>query len=157
MDLFQEKDGRDNVNNVDWEREAAKPGDKVDISLVSRLQNRVKELEREKQKLAKELDRREYPGGEPGSDDPEREIYDTIKVWLSDFSLYSLQQNGDGFFYNVCNVLKSGCNLFITISSKRWKWKILESRQNFKIYESLLLKALILMVLAREAGQPRNS
>lgn len=51
----------------------------TDLSLVSRLQNRVKELQREKTHLQKELDRFSPEHG-VGEGDPEREIYDTIKV-----------------------------------------------------------------------------
>ncbi|ELT88116.1 hypothetical protein CAPTEDRAFT_225225 [Capitella teleta] len=51
----------------------------ADIGLVSRLQNRVKELERNNAQLRREQDRRE--GGEAGgSGDPERDIYETIKL-----------------------------------------------------------------------------
>ena len=58
-----------------------------DIALVSRLQNRVKELERERARLQRELDRRDGAGEGGPNGDPERDIYDTIKV-SSYFSLY---------------------------------------------------------------------
>ena len=54
-----------------------------ELALVSRLQIRVKELEREKARLRKELDKREGLAGDnigPDGGDAEREIYDTIKV-----------------------------------------------------------------------------
>ena len=59
--------------------------DKVDLGLLTRLQNRVKELEREKGRLQRELDHKETLHDRSGSHgipgiDSEREIYDTIKV-----------------------------------------------------------------------------
>ena len=51
--------------------------------LVTRLQNKVKELERDKGRLERELERREDLGERPNSAgmEMEREIYDTIKVF----------------------------------------------------------------------------
>ena len=49
----------------------------TDLPVVTRLQNRVKDLEREKQRLRKQLDR--Y-SPEHGVTLAEREIHDTIKV-----------------------------------------------------------------------------
>ncbi len=58
----------------------------MDISLVSRLQNRIKELDREKGRLLRELDGREELVLSGDARDTEKEIYDTIKVlYLSCF------------------------------------------------------------------------
>ena len=53
-----------------------------DLGLVSRLQTRVKELEKEKSRLKKELEKREGLTGDGfgPEGEAEREIYDTIKV-----------------------------------------------------------------------------
>ena len=51
----------------------------TELPVVTRLQNRVKDLEREKQRLRKQLDRYSPEHG-VGESDAEREIHDTIKV-----------------------------------------------------------------------------
>ncbi len=68
----------------------------LDIGLVTRLQNRVKELEREKKLMARELDLKEDLKGlsEHGGGsliDTEREIYDTIKVGRQNICSGSLE------------------------------------------------------------------
>ena len=56
------------------------PAEKVvDIALVSRLQNRIKELERDRKRLHRDLDSKGLPA-DLLSNDPEQEIYDTIRV-----------------------------------------------------------------------------
>ncbi len=53
---------------------------------MSRLQNRIKELDREKGRLLRELDGREELVLSGDARDTEKEIYDTIKVlYLSCF------------------------------------------------------------------------
>ena len=51
----------------------------TELPVVTRLQNRVKDLEREKLRLRKQLDRYS-PEHNVGESDAEREIHDTIKV-----------------------------------------------------------------------------
>ena len=51
----------------------------MDIALVSRLQNRIKELERDRKCLHRDLDSKGLPA-DLLSNDPEQEIYDTIRV-----------------------------------------------------------------------------
>ena len=50
----------------------------TDVALVTRLQRRVKELEQEKTRLRRDLEENEHDAGAGG--DPEREMYDAIKV-----------------------------------------------------------------------------
>ena len=52
----------------------------TDVALVTRLQRRVKELEQEKARMRHDLDLDETERGPSG--DPEREMYDAIKVRL---------------------------------------------------------------------------
>lgn len=51
--------------------------ERTDIALVTRLQSKVKDLERQRSHLRRELENREV---DSGGSDPEKEIFETIKV-----------------------------------------------------------------------------
>ena len=57
----------------------------TDVALVTRLQRRVKELEQEKTRLRHDLEVEEHDPEAGG--DPEREMYDAIKVRAADSCL----------------------------------------------------------------------
>ncbi|KAK2149285.1 hypothetical protein LSH36_457g02032 [Paralvinella palmiformis] len=79
---LKQKTDRESVDNVEWNKKngAEVPAEKVvDIALVSRLQNRIKELERDRKRLHRDLDSKGLPA-DLLSNDPEQEIYDTIRL-----------------------------------------------------------------------------
>lgn len=78
---IKQRTDRETIDNVEWSKKngAEVPVEKVDIALVSRLQNRIKELERDRKRLHRDLDSKGLPADLLGND-PEQEIYDTIRL-----------------------------------------------------------------------------
>ena len=84
----------------------------TDVALVTRLQRRVKELEQEKTRLRRDLEENEHDPGAGG--DPEREMYDAIKVrghvcLITDKFLQKRFGEFDTFIRSDCNVETGDC------------------------------------------------